>query len=77
MIAHGPEALFQVIIGRWQIWDIIAMKKPWGKAVGRFDEMVDGLGNLWVKLGLLCLEMGEPLQQASTDLSACEVLMIG
>jgi hypothetical protein len=35
MVADGPEALFQVIIGRWQIRHVIAMKEPWGKAVGR------------------------------------------
>jgi hypothetical protein len=53
------------------------MKEPWGKAVGRFDHMIDDLGLLWVKLGLLCLQIGEPSPQASADLRACEVLMIG
>jgi hypothetical protein len=53
------------------------MKEPWGKAAGRLDHMIDDLGLLGVKLRLLCLQIGEPSQHSSTDLSACEVLVIG
>jgi hypothetical protein len=53
------------------------MKEPWGKAVGRLDHMIDDLGLLWVKLWFLCLQIGEPVLQASADLSGWEVLSIG
>jgi len=77
MIAYGPEALFQVIIGRWQIGHVIAMKEPWGKAVRRLDHMLNDLDLLWVKLWFLCLQIGEPVKHSSTDLSGREVLSIG
>ena len=52
VITHGPETLFQVIVGRWQIWHVIGMKEPWGKAVGRLDHMINDLNLLLVKLWL-------------------------
>jgi hypothetical protein len=77
MIAHRPKTLFQVIIGRWQIWHVIAMKEAWGKAVGRLDHMINDLNLPEVKLWFVCLQIGEPVLQASTDLSGREVLSIG
>ena len=77
MIAHRPETLFQVIVGRRQIWDIVAMKEPWGKAVGGPHKMLDGLGDQWAKLRFLLLDGDQPLLQASADQLAVAVLRIG
>jgi uncharacterized protein (DUF2461 family) len=41
---HDPKAVFQIIIGPWQICDIVALKQPGAEVVRNVEKVVDGWG---------------------------------
>ena len=44
MMPNDPKGVLQIVVGPWQMGNIVAMEQSWRKAGGDLEKLVDGTG---------------------------------